>query len=344
DATKLKLKEMGSGSTNAMEVSIWGGRLHFRQVGEFAHSDNEVVFRMPQRTKELDLVSPLEKDKFEAFYVESLKEISHKKEEEFITDTGDDVEINTLWRRVSIVTFDSFHRDESNTFNYPYSHGLPLPHPCFLPVQPYLEDCLVSTNVSDDVDIRSMTIAEYSLYVAKRGLEKNPLNDHSYGFTSYNLEEEEAQVEDGDDGDIYDIWDITVDDIEWIRQFLTPNVPDVMDDVLAARGWDSRVLKRLWMLLEEVDLEHGLEHVVSSSYRAKSRGVQVIKGIGTEKMRKNGNIQQNPHYGRNYGVIDTTDYATKEEEEQLALLLDLGRVRHGIQLEDQEHYITMICT
>ncbi|GJX97200.1 hypothetical protein Tco_0352998, partial [Tanacetum coccineum] len=39
----------------------------------FAHSDDEVVFRMPQRTKELDLVSPLEKDKFEAFYVESLK-------------------------------------------------------------------------------------------------------------------------------------------------------------------------------------------------------------------------------------------------------------------------------
>ncbi|GKE32786.1 hypothetical protein Tco_1452108, partial [Tanacetum coccineum] len=38
----------------------------------FSHSDDEVV-RMPQRTKELDLVSPLEKDKFEAFYVESLK-------------------------------------------------------------------------------------------------------------------------------------------------------------------------------------------------------------------------------------------------------------------------------
>ncbi|GKA99675.1 hypothetical protein Tco_0827669 [Tanacetum coccineum] len=32
----------------------------------FAHRDDEVVFRMPHRTKELDLVSPLEKDKFEA--------------------------------------------------------------------------------------------------------------------------------------------------------------------------------------------------------------------------------------------------------------------------------------
>ncbi|GJS49496.1 hypothetical protein Tco_0599617 [Tanacetum coccineum] len=39
----------------------------------FAHRDDEVVFRMPQRTKELDLISPLEKDKFEAFFVENLK-------------------------------------------------------------------------------------------------------------------------------------------------------------------------------------------------------------------------------------------------------------------------------
>ncbi|GJT37617.1 retrovirus-related pol polyprotein from transposon TNT 1-94 [Tanacetum coccineum] len=39
----------------------------------FAHRDDEVMFRMPQRTKELDLVSPLEKDKFEEFFVESLK-------------------------------------------------------------------------------------------------------------------------------------------------------------------------------------------------------------------------------------------------------------------------------
>ncbi|GKE10322.1 hypothetical protein Tco_1413873 [Tanacetum coccineum] len=33
----------------------------------FAHRDDEVVFKLPQRTKELDIVSPLEKDKFEAF-------------------------------------------------------------------------------------------------------------------------------------------------------------------------------------------------------------------------------------------------------------------------------------
>ncbi|GJV92161.1 hypothetical protein Tco_1539974 [Tanacetum coccineum] len=39
----------------------------------FAQRDDEIVFRMPQRTKELDLVSSLEKDKFEAFFVENLK-------------------------------------------------------------------------------------------------------------------------------------------------------------------------------------------------------------------------------------------------------------------------------
>ncbi|GJX69797.1 hypothetical protein Tco_0305524 [Tanacetum coccineum] len=39
----------------------------------FSQRDDEVMFRMPQRTKVLDLVSPLEKDKFEAFFVDSLK-------------------------------------------------------------------------------------------------------------------------------------------------------------------------------------------------------------------------------------------------------------------------------
>ncbi|GKB46269.1 hypothetical protein Tco_0897022 [Tanacetum coccineum] len=39
----------------------------------FAHRNDEVVFIMPQRTQELQLISPLEKDKFEAFFVESLR-------------------------------------------------------------------------------------------------------------------------------------------------------------------------------------------------------------------------------------------------------------------------------
>nr|GEX04767.1 phytochrome B [Tanacetum cinerariifolium] len=52
---------------------------------------------------------------------------------------------------------DSFHQNKSNTFNYPYSHNLPPPHPCSLPVQPYPKNHLVSTNVSDDVDIKTST-------------------------------------------------------------------------------------------------------------------------------------------------------------------------------------------
>ncbi|GJY30092.1 hypothetical protein Tco_0413587 [Tanacetum coccineum] len=39
----------------------------------FAQRDDEVMFRMPQRAKELDRVSPLENDKFEAFFMDSLK-------------------------------------------------------------------------------------------------------------------------------------------------------------------------------------------------------------------------------------------------------------------------------
>ncbi|GJW14331.1 hypothetical protein Tco_0018464 [Tanacetum coccineum] len=46
---------------------------------KFSQRDDEVVFRMPQRTKEVDLVSSLEKDKFEAFFVENLKVIFDEK-------------------------------------------------------------------------------------------------------------------------------------------------------------------------------------------------------------------------------------------------------------------------
>ncbi|GJS80003.1 retrovirus-related pol polyprotein from transposon TNT 1-94 [Tanacetum coccineum] len=46
-----------------------------RNKARFSQRDDEVMFRMPQRTKELDLVSSLEKDKFEAFFVENLKVI-----------------------------------------------------------------------------------------------------------------------------------------------------------------------------------------------------------------------------------------------------------------------------
>ncbi|GJU86606.1 hypothetical protein Tco_1294152 [Tanacetum coccineum] len=134
-----------------------------------------------------------------------------------------------------------YEAKKERTFNYPYYHedveinkyhGLPHLLLCFQPAQPYIEVGLVSPIVSNDVDIESMSIAEYELYIAKQGLKKNPLNDHSYNFISnsydqlpytpnpqlddkkLNFEEdvddinvwekEEAQVEDCDEGDIYD--------------------------------------------------------------------------------------------------------------------------------------------
>ncbi|GJR16035.1 hypothetical protein Tco_0798687 [Tanacetum coccineum] len=50
----------------------------------FAQKDDEVVFRMPQRTKELDQWIHLEKDKFEAFFMESLKVIFDEKKLEVL--------------------------------------------------------------------------------------------------------------------------------------------------------------------------------------------------------------------------------------------------------------------
>ncbi|GKF07175.1 hypothetical protein Tco_0041399, partial [Tanacetum coccineum] len=43
---------------------------------------------------------------------------------------------------------------------------------------------------------------------------------------------EEDQDEYGDDGDIFYMWDIMVKDVERIRQLLTPNVPDVIDNII----------------------------------------------------------------------------------------------------------------
>ncbi|GJY95807.1 hypothetical protein Tco_0512168 [Tanacetum coccineum] len=62
---RIKELELRTQQRNNFEEGLFKDR--------FAPRDDEVVFRMPQRTKELDQVSPLEKDKFEAFFVDSLK-------------------------------------------------------------------------------------------------------------------------------------------------------------------------------------------------------------------------------------------------------------------------------
>ncbi|GKC22930.1 hypothetical protein Tco_1025080 [Tanacetum coccineum] len=134
---------------------------------------------------------------------------------------------------------------------------LPPLLPCFQLAQPYSEVSLISPNVSDDVAIESMTIAEYKLYVAKKGLRKNQPNGHSYSVTSnfYNqspckpnpqpkddalsfdelfndlfkmkaknlrrMQQEEDLEEECNEGNMEEIWDITIEDVEMLRQILT---------------------------------------------------------------------------------------------------------------------------
>ncbi|GJU51510.1 hypothetical protein Tco_1221065 [Tanacetum coccineum] len=132
--------------------------------------------------------------------------------------------------------FNSFHQDKSSAFDYPYYHedieinkyhGLPPLHPCFELDQPYIEDGLLSSNMSNEVYIDSITIAEYELYIAKQCLKKDPLNDHSYsqnGSRKPQEKQEKAKVDDYDEGNMDNIWDITVEDVERLRKLLTPTI------------------------------------------------------------------------------------------------------------------------
>ncbi|GJW63975.1 hypothetical protein Tco_0115859 [Tanacetum coccineum] len=88
--------------------------------------------------------------------------------------------------------FNSFHRNKRNTF-YPYSHYLPTP-----PVQPYPKNYLVSTKVSNDVDIEKITIAEYNLYVAKQGLGMNPLRAENMKRIRHDIVQDSIWEEDDD--------------------------------------------------------------------------------------------------------------------------------------------------
>ncbi|GKD50707.1 hypothetical protein Tco_1279683, partial [Tanacetum coccineum] len=74
------------------------------------------------------------------------------------------------------VDVESFHRNKSKTFSYPYSHNLTPSRPCFLPIQLSPKNYLVSTNESNDDSIWEQ-------------------DDDS----------KEDQEEDGDDGDTFDM-------------------------------------------------------------------------------------------------------------------------------------------
>ncbi|GKA73293.1 hypothetical protein Tco_0779509 [Tanacetum coccineum] len=86
DPWSLKIPYLGSIIDSGLSEVVLGQPFartskltHDESLGliRFAQRDDEVVFRMPQRTKELDRISPFEKDKFEAFFVDSLKEIEN---------------------------------------------------------------------------------------------------------------------------------------------------------------------------------------------------------------------------------------------------------------------------
>ncbi|GKB56439.1 hypothetical protein Tco_0912625 [Tanacetum coccineum] len=89
-------------------------------------------------------------------------------------------------------------------------------------------------------DIENMTMNEYWEYEAAKERQliradnlKRMGQDIVHDIIcEQDVDLENDQEEDGDDGDIFDMWDITVEDVKRIRQFLTPNIPDVMDDII----------------------------------------------------------------------------------------------------------------
>nr|GEY18315.1 hypothetical protein [Tanacetum cinerariifolium] len=45
-------------------------------------------------------------------------------------------------------------------------------------------------------------------------------------------QDNDSEEDDGDDRDTFDMWDITVEDIELFKQFLTPKVPNIIEDII----------------------------------------------------------------------------------------------------------------
>ncbi|GKE32032.1 hypothetical protein Tco_1451354 [Tanacetum coccineum] len=102
----------------------------------------------------------------------------------------DNVRSKSSPTRYERADFNSSHRDKSISLDFPHYYedafinkyyALPPLLPYFRPSQPHNERGYESPNMNDNVDIHSMTIAEYNRYIARQ--KKNPLNDHSYSFT-----------------------------------------------------------------------------------------------------------------------------------------------------------------
>ncbi|GJV52877.1 hypothetical protein Tco_1448618 [Tanacetum coccineum] len=83
-------------------------------------------------------------------------------------------------------------------------------------------------NMEMEPDIENMTMSEYLEYEAAK--ERRLWDDDSICKHDDDLEDD--QEEDGDDKDSFDMWDITVEDVEQIGKFLTPNVLEIIEDVI----------------------------------------------------------------------------------------------------------------
>ncbi|GJT58521.1 hypothetical protein Tco_1002054 [Tanacetum coccineum] len=168
------------------------------------------------------------------------------------------MEIEPDIENMTLNEYSEYKAEMESTFNYQYYHedikidkyhGLPPLHHCFQSAQPYTEDGLVSSNESDEVNIDSMTIAEYELYIAKQELSFEEVFGDLFRMGAKKLKgikQKEAKVEDSDEGNMDDIWDITIEVVERLRLLLIPTVhtlpepnpmvqpyvPDLIDDVI----------------------------------------------------------------------------------------------------------------
>ncbi|GJW06914.1 hypothetical protein Tco_1569337 [Tanacetum coccineum] len=97
----------------------------------------------------------------------------------------DNVRSKTNPTRYERVDFNSSRRDKSKSLDFPHYYkdafkdkyyALPPYLPCFQPSQPHNERGYESPITNNKVNIDSMTIEEYNLYIAIQM--KNPLNDH----------------------------------------------------------------------------------------------------------------------------------------------------------------------
>ncbi|GJV83696.1 hypothetical protein Tco_1523594 [Tanacetum coccineum] len=113
-------------------------------------------------------------------------------------------------------------------------------------------------------DIKNLMLNEYLEYEAAKERQlwdnvrsrRSSTNYDEADVDSFHQNKKEDQKDDGDNKDTFDMWDITVEDVERIRQFLTPNVLDVIGDILNVAMVDeeadpTRDLEELERLLVE---------------------------------------------------------------------------------------------